>query len=63
MKTAAQFALEAQQAGFHVELNERKAWSIITPARPRRPSETLGDYKTSERAWMAAALTAKEFAQ
>ena len=54
-------ALEAQRAGFKVEPNERDAWSIITPARPRRPSETLGDYKSAERAWMAAALTAREY--
>ncbi|MGY3589384.1 hypothetical protein [Bradyrhizobium sp. USDA 4350] len=47
--------LDAQRAGFQVIENaERDAWLVVVPARPRRPSQTLGDYPTSERAWMGA---------
>lgn len=59
--TTAQFALEAQQAGFALEEDSGGLFWIITPARPRRPSERLGTYATSDRAWMAAALTARQF--
>jgi hypothetical protein len=61
--TIAQFALEAQHAGFALEEDDAGLFWIITPARPRRPSERLGTYGNSDRAWMAAALTAQEFAQ
>lgn len=58
---AAQFALDAQRAGFTLEEDTEGLFWIITPARPRRPSERLGTYKTSDRAWMAAASTARKF--
>lgn len=59
--TIAQFALEAQRVGFTLEEDSEGLFWIITPARPRRPSERLGTYKSSDRAWMAAAFTARQF--
>lgn len=57
--TTAQFALEAQREGFKVEEDAEGLFWIITPARPRRPSERLGAYSNADRAWMAAASTAR----
>jgi hypothetical protein len=59
MTTVAQYALEAQQAGFRIEEDAEGLLWIITPARPRRPSQRLGSYTNSDRAWMAAASTAR----
>lgn len=57
----ASLILTAQRAGFTVTRDDDAGdWWVTTPARPRRPSETLGSYKTSERAWMAAAMLAQE---
>jgi hypothetical protein len=61
MTTVAEFALEAQRAGFRIEEDEEGLLWIITPARPRRPSQRLGSYTNSDRAWMAAACTARQF--
>jgi hypothetical protein len=54
--------LKAQRAGFSVSENEEgTGWLMHVPARPRHPANTQGDFKTSERAWMAAASLALEF--
>jgi hypothetical protein len=49
--------------GFSVQYSEEaEAWSYITPARPRRPSQELGTYNDSRAAWRAAAFEAYRFA-
>jgi hypothetical protein len=56
-----QLILNAQRAGFQVTPNEEgNAWLVITPRASRRPSQTLGDFTSPERAWMAAALLAQQ---
>jgi len=58
---SASLILNAQRAGFQVTPNEEgDAWLVITPRASRKPSQTLGDYKTAERAWMAAALLSQQ---
>jgi hypothetical protein len=60
--TRADMILRAQQAGYRVEESKEDygGWLVITPSAPRRPSQTLGAYKTAERAWMGAALLASQ---
>jgi hypothetical protein len=54
--------LAAQRAGFSVTPNEDgTGWLMHVPARPRYPANTQGDFKTSDRAWMAAASLAQEW--
>ena len=49
----------AQRMGFSVTPNEDETgWLVHVPARPRHPANTQGDFKTSDRAWMAAAALA-----
>ena len=42
---------------YAVELRE-DGYVIITPARPRHPSQELGAYKTEQQAWRGAARLA-----
>jgi hypothetical protein len=60
MTTAHELILAAQRDGFHVvEAPENPGWwQIHVPARPRHPANVQGDFKTSDRAWMAAASLA-----
>ena len=59
--TRAELTLEAQRAGFQVTPNEKgNAWLVITPRASRRPSQTLGDYASADRAWSAAAMLAQQ---
>ena len=51
--------LEAQRAGFRV-FEDEGLWWIEVPARPRHPAHTQGVFNTSERAWMAACLIARD---
>jgi hypothetical protein len=47
----------AMRAGYSVEQDDGDGWWwVITPKRPRRPSETLGVYKDHRAAWRGAAL-------
>lgn len=48
---------EAQRKGFTVTEGDT-GWLVHVPARPRHPANAQGDFKTSDRAWMAAALLA-----
>lgn len=51
----------AKQKGFTVIPNEDDTgWLVVVPQRPRVPQHTQGDFKTPERAWMAAASLAME---
>jgi hypothetical protein len=52
--------LRAQRSGFQVSEGET-GWLVHVPARPRHPANTQGDFKSSDRAWMAAASLALEF--
>jgi hypothetical protein len=54
--------LAAQRVGFSVTPNEDgTGWLMHVPARPRYPANTQGDFKTSDRAWMAAASLVMEW--
>lgn len=44
----------AAAAGFHVEGDE-DGWWVVTPHRPRHPSERLGAHHDQRAAWRAAA--------
>ena len=51
-----QLIIDAQRKGFGVVENEdNTGWLVKLPAKPRSPAHTQGDFKTSDRAWMAAA--------
>lgn len=52
--------LDAQKKGFRVFHDDAGDWYIETPHRPRHPSAILGSYRDPDRAWMAAALIARE---
>jgi hypothetical protein len=52
--------LLAQRAGFQVSESDDGGWLVHVPARPRRPANTQGDFKSCDRAWMAAAALALE---
>lgn len=54
----ANLILDAQRKGYAVIQDDDGTWLVITPARPRHPSVTLGSYATSDRAWMGACLLA-----
>lgn len=63
MLTLAQLTLDAQRKGFSVcENAEGNGWLVCVPARPRLPAHTQGDFKTSDRAWVAACAIAAEYA-
>jgi hypothetical protein len=48
-------------AGFKVEYSEElDGWELITPARPRHPSQALGVYPDSRTAWHDAVLLASQ---
>lgn len=47
--------LAAQRAGFHV-FEEEGLWWLRVPKRPRHPENVQGSWRTSERAWRAAAV-------
>jgi hypothetical protein len=52
---------EATRAGFKVEKSDdTPGWLVITPKRPRRPSETHGDFTSEDRAWMAACAMSRD---
>lgn len=57
--TMQEVILEAQRKGFTVSEGDT-GWLIHCPARPRYPANTQGDFKTAERAWMAAASLAMQ---
>ena len=50
--------MNAQNAGYRTRKDEDGLWWVVTPARPRRPSEELGACATEREAWHAAALLA-----
>lgn len=52
--------LEAQRKGFEV-VEDRDGWWILTPLLWHRPQQRLGAYKSADRAWMAAALTSRDY--
>lgn len=52
--------LEAQRKGFQVSEGEG-GWLVHVPARKRHPANVQGTFKTSDRAWMAAASLASDF--
>jgi hypothetical protein len=52
--------LDAQRKGFHVS-DDSDGWWVHVPARPRYPANVQGTFKTSDRAWMAAASLAAEW--
>jgi hypothetical protein len=53
---------DAMRKGFQVISNEdNTGWLVVLPARPRRPSETRGEYASSDRAWMGACLIARDW--
>ena len=52
--------LTAQRIGFGVSEGE-DGWLVHVPARPRHPANVQGSFKSSERAWMAAASLAMEW--
>lgn len=61
MADKASMVLDAQRKGFSVAPNDDETgWLVLVPARPRRPAQELGDYKTHERAWSAACLIARD---
>lgn len=60
MTTVAELALEAQRKGFKIVEDDDGGWWLISPSVPRHPSQKFGKYKTSERAWIAAALTSRD---
>lgn len=60
MEERTQLILDAQRKGFRVEQGGT-GWLVHVPAKPRCPANTQGDFKTSDRAWMAAAALALEF--
>jgi hypothetical protein len=63
MMTTLDAMTEATRAGFKVERSDNsEGFVVITPKRPRHPSETHGDYKTEERAWFGACLMARDLA-
>lgn len=51
---------EAVFKGFKVT-EGKTGWLVHVPARKRHPANVQGDFKTQERAWMAAASLAQEF--
>lgn len=50
----------AMRAGFGVSEDFAGWWYVHIPARPRRPKEIQGAFKSADRAWMAAASLAME---
>lgn len=53
---------EAIRKGFSVTPNDDDTgWLVACPAKPRLPAHTQGDFKTADRAWMAAASLASEW--
>ncbi len=52
--------LAAQRMGFGVSEGD-DGWLVHVPARPRHPANVQGSFKSSERAWMAAASLAMEW--
>ena len=50
--------MNAQRAGYTTRKDEDGLWWVVTPARPRRPSEELGAYVNERAAWHGAALLA-----
>jgi hypothetical protein len=47
--------------GYKVEhRDDWDGWIVITPKRPRKPSEELGSHKTERTAWVAAAFLAQQ---
>jgi hypothetical protein len=57
--TITDFQSIAMRAGFKV--SERNgAWVIHVPARKRHPANVQGDFKSADRAWLAAASLAME---
>jgi hypothetical protein len=56
------FKGQALDKGFRVDHDEELGgWVIRLPRKPRVPAHTQGSFKTSERAWMAAASLAKDY--
>jgi hypothetical protein len=54
--------MEAQRKGFTTRRSEEhEGWLVITPARPRRPTQELGSFKDQRAAWRSAAYLAQEF--
>jgi hypothetical protein len=57
-----QLILDAQRKGFGVVENEdATGWLVTCPAKLRMPAHTQGEFKSSDRAWMAAAGLAREW--
>jgi hypothetical protein len=52
--------LAATRHGLKVWQDE-DGWWISVPKRPRRPAETLGTYRSEDRAWVGAALVCKDW--
>lgn len=62
MTDIATMRFDAQRKGFHVfEDDDGDGWWIGVPSRPRMPANTQGAFGSSNRAWMAACLIAKDF--
>ena len=52
--------LSAQRKGFGVAEGEG-GWVVHCPAKPRLPAHVQHSFKSSDRAWMAAASLAEEW--
>jgi hypothetical protein len=62
MSTLHAFKGQAIDKGFRVEESEELGgWVIRLPRKPRVPAHTQGSFKSSDRAWMAAASLAKDY--
>jgi hypothetical protein len=56
----ASLILAAQRKGFQVS-EGTEGWLVHVPAKRRHPANTQGTFKTSDRAWMAAASLALDW--
>ena len=53
---------EAMEKGFQVvSTKDNTAWLLLVPKRKRVPAQTLGEFKTSDRAWNVALQLVQDF--